>query len=84
MVGEGVGQAAPVTLAPGNLAAAVDPLRTTLFPDLVFLNLAGLSLSSQPLPPFTAPASQSQARHFSNPFPAANQDRAVHSSPDRF
>lgn len=53
-------------------------------PGLVFLNLAGLSLSGQPLPPFTALASQRRARHFSNPFPAANQHRAVHSSPDRF
>lgn len=40
--------------------------------------------TAPPPPPFTALASQRQARHFSNPLPAANQDLAGHSSPDRF
>ncbi|CAI9158706.1 unnamed protein product [Rangifer tarandus platyrhynchus] len=40
--------------------------------------------AGQPRPAPPASASQRQARHFSNPLLAANQDRVAHSSPDRF
>lgn len=80
----GAGRARRLWPLSGRTPRAADPSEQPWGSRLGIFKSGGAFPPGQPLPPPPAPASQRRARHFSNPFPAANQDPAAHSSPDRF